>query len=379
MNYDWTPEELEIRSATAALFDDDAHTEMETLEEAPTDQVKRITGRYLKRLAGAGYADLAWGDVRSGMMSLIAAQEALAERSGSLFLAVEASARLFGGLVSRFGNADELADIMDPLRAGDIIGAVAVSEDEDPSVQVGRRTVGVEDADHVVVSGAKSFVTNAPIADFIAVVGEVLGKTAIFLIRAGSPGFTVGDRLRTVGYNGLAAAGLTLKDVRVPKSRVLGPFENDAPLRYLAAMQDVALTAASVGLMKRSIDESKRYSGGHNRGGKPVGRFQEIRFKLAEMLTVYQTSQLLLYRAGWLYGAGDPEAASVLLCAKVFAAEAAEEVSGKAMQIMAGRGYVAGNPVERAYRDAKYAAIAGTTSERARMSIADELLNKYRM
>jgi alkylation response protein AidB-like acyl-CoA dehydrogenase len=97
------------------------------------------------------------------------------------------------------------------------------------------------------------------------------------------------------------------------------------------------------------------------------------------MLTLLQTAQLLTYRAGWLYRASDPEAATVILCAKVFGSEASEQVSTLAMQIMAGRGYISGNPVERAYRDAKFAALAGTTSEIARMSIAADLLTRHKV
>jgi alkylation response protein AidB-like acyl-CoA dehydrogenase len=96
------------------------------------------------------------------------------------------------------------------------------------------------------------------------------------------------------------------------------------------------------------------------------------------MLTLQQTAQLLTYRAGWMYSNADPETTTLVHCAKVFSAEASERVSNLAMQIMAGQGYVWGNIVERAYRESKYAALAGTTSELARMAIAEDLLARYR-
>ncbi len=92
-----------------------------------------------------------------------------------------------------------------------------------------------------------------------------------------------------------------------------------------------------------------------------------------------QTAQLLAYRAGWLYAVGDTEARTVLHCAKVFTSESAEQVAAMGMQIMAGRGYISGNTIERAYRDAKFAGIAGSTCEVARMAIADDLLRRYRV
>ncbi len=139
------------------------------------------------------------------------------------------------------------------------------------------------------------------------------------------------------------------------------------------------LAVASLGLMRRTLLESKKYADSHHRGGKPIFSRQEIRFKIAEMLTLVQTAQLLCYRAAWMCSVADNEAASLVHCAKVFSAEASERVASMAMQIFAGTGYISGNPVERAYRESKYAALAGTTSELARMSVADELLKRHQV
>jgi alkylation response protein AidB-like acyl-CoA dehydrogenase len=109
--------------------------------------------------------------------------------------------------------------------------------------------------------------------------------------------------------------------------------------------------------------------------------YQEVRFSLAEMLALVQTAQLAVHRAGWLVADGDGpdarEADAMVRVAKVFCAESAEEVARAAMQVLAGRGFLSGNPVEQAYRDAKFAALAGTTSGVARMQIADDLLERY--
>jgi alkylation response protein AidB-like acyl-CoA dehydrogenase len=134
---------------------------------------------------------------------------------------------------------------------------------------------------------------------------------------------------------------------------------------------------ASVGIMHATIIKAKQYAQSHRREGKPIFAHQEIRFKLAEMLTLYQSSQLLVFRAGWMISSKNPEASVMVKCAKVFASEASEKVAAMAMQILSGQGYVMGNFIERAFRDSKYAALAGTTSERARMQIADELLAQY--
>jgi alkylation response protein AidB-like acyl-CoA dehydrogenase len=160
----------------------------------------------------------------------------------------------------------------------------------------------------------------------------------------------------------------------VPRATALGPFADTSALKWLRSIEDRILVIASVGLMQATVTQAKHHAGSHVREGKPILAHQEIRFKLADMLTLFQTAQLLAYRAGWMSANADPEAATLGRVAKVFAAEASEQVAAMGMQIMAGKGYLRGNMIERAYRDAKYAALAGTTSERARMSIADDLL-----
>jgi alkylation response protein AidB-like acyl-CoA dehydrogenase len=292
---------------------------------------------------------------------------------------VEVSARLFGGLLEGFGASEEVKRISESLSKGEIIGAVAMSESEESEPAPGHVTHGIVDGDAYVVTGKKQYVTNAPIADWFAIFGEAQGRPAVFLVQAGQKGVEVGPRLSTLGYNGMVVATLQLSKVRVPKELVLGPFEDRFPMDFVVFVQDLVLTLASVGLMQRTLTAAKDYAERRKRGGRPISRFQEIRFKLAEMLTMFQTAQLLAYRAAWLYGEHDPEARTVLHCAKVFASESAEQVATMAMQIMAGTGYISGNPVERAYRDAKFGGIAGSTSEVARMAIADDLLRRYKV
>ncbi|MBM4326937.1 MAG: acyl-CoA dehydrogenase [Deltaproteobacteria bacterium] len=377
MNFDWIPEEKELADKTAALFDPETRSELEAMEQAGLEEIRAITLRRLGRLAEIGYLHVGTGpEAERETTALIAAQEQLARLSGSLFLAVETTARLFGGLLEGFGDGQNVTDILEPLRRGELIAAVAISETEERDAPEGPVTWARRDGDGYVLTGRKSFVTNGPIADFVAVLADSGGKSVVCLVERTNEGVSVGPRLRTLGYNGLAVASIEFKDVKVPAKRALGPFDSRQPLDYLTLMQDLVLTMASVGLMHRAVCDAKDYAQSHLKGGKPIFRFQEIRFKLAEMLTLAQTAQLLAYRAGWLYSLGDKEALGVMRCAKVFSSEAAEQVTGLAMQITAGQGYLWDSPIQRAYREAKYASIAGTTSEVARMAIADELLTR---
>lgn len=377
MNFEWTIEEAEIKKRTAEVLAQPAPKEIEAMEDADQAGLKNLTLQFLKRLAEAGYTSLALGPAASGeIMSLVAAQEEPALVSGSLFLAVETSVRAFGGLLAGFGPAGLGEDILDTVRAGEALGAVAVAEPGGAEPTAESQTTGRAEGGGFVVDGKKSFVTNGPLADWLAVSGTIEGQPAFFLVKPGQEGLVMGPRLKTLGYNGLAVCSLELVEVRVPADLVLGPFEDDAALVYLDRVQNLALTTASLGLTKRALDQAHAHARSHHRGDKPIFAHQEVRFKLADMFTLYQTAKLLLYRAAWFAAQRDREADSLLACAKVFAAEAAEKTSNLAMQILAGQAYLAGNPVEKAYREAKYAALAGLTSEKARMAIADEVLRR---
>lgn len=380
MYYDWTAEELAFKRKIAGLLTDEAAAELAVLEDSDLQQLKRLTVTYFKALATTGYLEIGLGlEGRGRLVELVAGQEELAKASGSLFIAAETTARIFGGLLAGFGDRAAVGDILDAVTRGEVVAGVALTESEDGAATRGLSTTAVFDGSDYVLTGAKDYVTNAPIADWIAVVGIADGRHAVFLVQPTQSGVTVGPRMRTLGYNGLAVAGLALDRVRVPRSRVVGPFDDRTALEFLGAMQDLVLSVAAVGLQLRTMAEAKKHALTHRRGGRDVFRHQEVRFKLAEMLTWAQSSQLLTLRAAWLHAAGDPEARTVLHCAKVFSAEGAEQVAAMAMQILAGAGYLCGNPVEQAYREARFPGIAGTTSERARMAIADDLLRRYQV
>lgn len=380
MNFDWTGAEKEMKEKVSGVFGADSLSDLETMECADLARIKEITLDHLGRLSEVGFLTVGVGQQgKSEMPQLIAGQEEIAARSGALCIAIESSARLFNGLVSRFAHTDRASDVARKTEKGQLIGAVAMSESENGPVPDQSLTWAEPNDGHFLVSGNKSFVTNGPIADWFAVSADVGGGQAFFLIDADQDGVEPGPRMDTMGYKGLAVSSLALDKVPVPDSLVLGPFEDEDDLTFLNVTHDMILTVASVGLIQRVIGATKNHAQSHQRGGKPIFHYQEVRFKFADMLTLYQASQLLMYRAGWLYSVDDREASTVLHCAKVFTAEASEQVAAMAMQIMAGRGYMAENPVERGFRDAKFAAMAGTTSERARMAIAADLLQKYKV
>ncbi|MGC8908797.1 MAG: acyl-CoA dehydrogenase family protein [Desulfomonilaceae bacterium] len=377
MNFDWLAEDHELKKRVLAIFDAEAVGELESIEECDSEALRHITKRFLGRLGPTDYLRLGVGPEGSAQtLHLLAAQEELAGISRSLFVSIEVTARLFGGLLKGFCRSSTAAEIAQSVAGGGTIGAVGITEP--PRVDGEAHAAACSRVgDRLIVSADKDFVTNAPIADWIAVVLDEGGDKTVCLVRPEQEGVTVGPRMKTLGYRGLAVSSLTLRDVEVQPELVFGPFHESTLLDFLRQTEDLILSAASVGLMNAVIAKAKAYAQSHRRGGKPIFAHQEIRFKLAEMLTLYQSAQLLVFRAGWMISAGKEERKTLVRCAKVFASEAAEKVAGMALQILSGQGYLSGNLIEQAYRDAKYSAIAGTTSERARMEIADDVLARY--
>ena len=196
MNFDWTSEEKAIKEKLARMFDPERLFELETMEEADLPTLKSLILKHVGALAETGYLQLGLGPGdRKDTMTLVAAQEQLAGLSGSFFLAVEATARLFGGLIAGFAKGEAGARIKEQLGKGEIIAGVAVSESEDAQSQ----TSAVQDESDWVITGAKNYVTNGPIADWIAVTATAEGRPAVFLIQPDQPGVAIGPRLRNVG------------------------------------------------------------------------------------------------------------------------------------------------------------------------------------
>ena len=375
MNFDFGDKERALREKIKGIFDQDSKAALAQLETGNSAQIRNTILGWLKILGQQGYLDLGLENGKDSM-ALLAAQESLATISSSLFLSVEVSARIFGRLVSNYGTPEQKSDFLPALKEGHLIGTVALSEESMSIENNPLNTIGVPNNDGLNVSGSKGHVVNAPISDWIAVAGKLDEGVGFFLIKKESEGISIGQRHATLGYGGVAIAPISLENCPVPSKAVIGPFEGIKPLKTIRMWEDQILTAASLGLMQRCFDAASNYAKTHVSGGKPIIAYQEVGFKLAEILTLLQTSQLLAYRASWMAGTKDREAGVLAHSAKVFCTESAEDVASKALQILGGHGYFHGNPVEEGYRDAKYLQIAGTSSEISRMKIGDQVLEQ---
>jgi len=367
MNYDFSEKEflffLRIHELAAQVAGESEITSIADLELA----MRNI----LPLLAETPYLTLGIEPVSgmSPMLAATAAAEAFSAVAPTLCLAIEMSVRVFGRAVSRWGESSVKKEYLEGIKAGKCIGAVALSE---AGVNIENEPLsasGVTDGDRVVVNGRKQYVVNAGIADVIAVAGFLDGRRALFLVDRGNPGLKVENPVNTFGFDGLDMAAVLLEDCEIPADRVIVGPEKPDMFAMLRHWENQAICGVSLGLSKSAFEAAKDYAKSHKSGGKPIIAFQEVGFAIAEMLTLYQTAQLLAYRAAWTDDDNPSQGPELTLCAKIFCTEGAEQIAGQALRILGGYGHVRKNPAELALRSAKYCQVFGTSTEIARVKL----------
>ncbi len=374
MNYDFSEKEfnlfIDIQEKVSRV------AESVQLDRKDPKRSRENIKQVLEQLAQTPYLQLGLQPVEGyqGQLSLMGAAEVLAAVSPSAYLSVEASTRLFGRAVNEWGDNSQKAKWLSPLLEGQLIGALALSEETLNIENDPLTTKGDRQGESVVINGAKQYVINAPIADWIAVAGFCDDAYALFLIEKETPGLTVEPAIETLGYEGTPISRIHLDNCSIPAEQIIFPPAKAEMPQTLRMWENQMLLGASLGLSKTAFESARDHAKTHRSGGKPIIAYQEVGFKLADMLTLFQTSQLLAYRTAWTAETNPKEAGELLLCAKVFCAESAETVCSEALKILGGNGYIIGNNAERAYRCAKYVQIAGTSTEIGRVKIGDAAL-----
>jgi alkylation response protein AidB-like acyl-CoA dehydrogenase len=338
-------------------------SELLAAEAAAVEALPALDAAGLRRLLVAAQGALA-GEIGRE----VAARLAVARASPSLLLAVEAT-RLLREVVAALGPGALPAPEAAALARGERIGAVALADAAGSGPARLRK-----DARGWSLTAHKPFVANGPIADWIAVFADADGREAVCLVSPRDEGVRPGPRLELAGLDGLALSALAIEEARPPEARVLGPRAGAAPSRRYRLEADLSAAIAAAGLMRSALAAAVAHARAHVKGDRPVLAHQEVAFPLAEVLARAEAAELLCHRAAWLAETGDPQAGTVVRCAKVFCAEGAERAASACVQVMGGEGYRRGSAADRAWRDAKGLALAATTVEVARMDIADALL-----
>ena len=285
-------------------------------------------------------------------------------------------------MISRHGTPEQRQRYLPELAAGTRRTGIALTEPGAGTDLQGIRTVARRDGDDYIVSGTKMWITNARHADPL----PVLVKTdpaaspahkgmSILLVDAGSAGYQVARDIGKLGYKGTESCEVVLTDVRVPAANLLGGVEGRGLQQALSALETgrINIAARAVGVAQRAYDEALGYARQREAFGHPIGDFQAIQLRLAEMATKLQAARLLTYWAAAQMDAGrrmDTESGM----AKIFASEVAMQCATDSMRIHGGYGYSTEFEVERLYRDAPLMAIGEGTNDVLRTVVAKSLL-----
>ncbi|MGW5682233.1 acyl-CoA dehydrogenase family protein [Nonomuraea sp. NPDC003754] len=279
-------------------------------------------------------------------------------------------------MIDQYGTPEQKERYLPGLAAGTRRTGIALTEPGAGTDLQGITTRAVRDGDHYVINGAKTWITNARHADPMPVLVKTSIETpahkgmSMLLVEAGTPGYTISRDLPKLGYKGTETCEITLEDVRVHRDRLLGGVEGRGMQQALSALElgRVNIAARAVGVAQCAFDAALAYAGQREAFGRPIGDFQAIQLKLADMATDIQAARLMTY---W---AASRSARAEAAMAKYFASEVALRVTMEAMRVHGGYGYSQEFVLERLYRDAPLMAIGEGTNDVQRLLIARELL-----
>jgi short-chain 2-methylacyl-CoA dehydrogenase len=322
-----------------------------------------------------------YGGMGGDYFALCLAIEELARVDSSVAITLEAAVSLGAMPIYRFGTEEQKKQWLPKLVSGEALAAFGLTEPGAGSDAGGTTTRAVLDGDHWVINGSKAFITNSgtditALVTVTAVTGvreDGSKELSTIIVPSGTPGFHVAPAYSKVGWCASDTHELTFDDCRVPAENLLGE-RGRGFAQFLRILDEgrIAIAALAVGLAQGCVDESLRYVKERRAFGRPIGDFQAIQFKIADMELRAHTARLAYYDAAARMLAGENFKRHAAI-AKLYASEIAVDNARQATQIHGGYGFMNEFPVARFWRDAKILEIGEGTSEVQRMIIAREL------
>jgi alkylation response protein AidB-like acyl-CoA dehydrogenase len=380
MDFDFTEEQEDFRKAirefAEAVIAPRAE-EMDERHELPMDIVKQM-GEL--GLFGLPFPE-EYGGQGADFTSFCIAVEELARVDSSMAITLEAAVGLGANPIYADGTEAQKKKWLVPMARGEILGAFGLTESGGGSDAGATRTMAKLEDGEWVINGSKAFITNSgtPITKLVtitAMTGQAEGgrkEISAIIVPTDTPGFEVGKDYRKLGWRASDTHELAFNDCRVPEENLLGE-RGKGFAQFLRTLDDgrIAIAALSVGLAQGCLEESVKYAKERQAFGRPIGAFQGLQFKIADMKVAVETARLATYKAAWLKDAGRPYKAEAAV-AKLYASEIAVTCAREAVQVHGGYGFMEEFPVARYYRDSKVLEIGEGTSEVQRLLIARDL------
>ncbi|SDJ87117.1 acyl-CoA dehydrogenase [Natronorubrum texcoconense] len=381
MDFALSAEQQQIRDMVSEFVDEEVvpvADEIDHEDEYPADLVSEMAELGLmgmpfpEEYGGSGL------DYHSYAIGL----EEISRGSGGLGTIVAAHTSLAGNMLYEFGDESQKEEYLTPLAAGEEIGAFALSEAGAGSDVPAMETTAEKDGNEYVINGGKLWISNGSVADTVTVFAKTdpeAGNKGIssFVVKPeADDGFIVEGTEEKLGDKGCPTAELRFDDLRIPEDRLLGE-EGEGFVHALKTLNGgrITIAARGVGIARAAFEEARDYANEREQFGQPIGEFQSIKHKLADMDTKIQAAKMLMHKAAdkKIRGENYIKDASQ---AKLYASEVSREVANEGIQIHGGYGYTKDFPAQRFYRDAKLNEIYEGTSEVLRNTIGDQLLEE---
>jgi alkylation response protein AidB-like acyl-CoA dehydrogenase len=321
-------------------------------------------------LGGAGF----------GYLEYITVIEEISRVDPSVGLSIAAHNSLCTNHIYAFGSDNQKQKYLPELASGRWIGAWALTEPTSGSDAGGMLTTARRQGDYYILNGSKNFITHGSVGD-VAVVMAVTDPSkskkgiSAFIVEKSTPGFIISRKENKLGMRCCDTSALAFDNCRIPASNLLG--QEGAGFNQALTVLDggrISIASLALGIAQGALDASLQYSKERKQFGKPIGEFQAIQWKLADMATQIEAARLLTYRAGFLKDQGKDVTVQSAM-AKYFASEVAVQATNEAIQIHGGYGFIKDFPVEKFYRDVKLVTIGEGTSEIQKLVIARNILN----
>lgn len=376
MDFAWTEEQTALKTAVMRFAEQALDYDV-----APRDRQAEFSRDGWSRCAEFGIQGLPapseYGGGGSDALSIVCALEGLGYACRDNGLLFSINAHMWSTVVPlmTFGTASQKERYLTRLASGEWIGAHGMSEPDSGSDAYSLRTRAVRRGDRYVLNGTKMFVTNAPVADLVIVFatvdpGKGVGGVSGFIIEKGTPGLSVGRKIDKMGLRTSPMAEIILEDCEIPAENLISREGAGASI-FTASMEweRTCILASQLGAMQRLLETCVRYAKERRQFGKPIGKFQAVANKLAEMEVRLESARLVLYKAAWFKAQGKHALAAASM-AKLHASEVCVHNCLDAIQIHGGYGYMTEFNVERELRDAIAGTLYSGTSEIQKMIIA---------
>ena len=348
---------------------------------AERDEAHEFSHESWKKCAEFGIQGLpipeSYGGQGADPLTMVLAMEALGYscRDNGLIFSLNAQMWSCEVPIVRFGTEEQKQRYLPGLCDGSIIGIQGMSEPDSGSDAFSLATLARREGDEFVLNGSKTFITNAPVADvFVVFASSDRSKGAFglsaFLVDRQTPGVDIGTPFRKMGLRTSPMSEIVFKDCRIPATNLLGPFgAGMAIFNHSMEWERGIILASAVGTMQRQLEAAVAYARQRRQFGQPIGKFQAVSHKLADMKVQLEAGRLLLYQLGWAMGNGRATGMESAMV-KLFLSESLVRSSMESILIHGGYGYMTDSEIERDLRDAIAGRIYSGTSDIQRNLIA---------